>query len=317
MVILALHSAESGKPTSRVVEVGGGRQRELASVPGLADGVRVSPDQASVAFVDPSGALYVVPRIGGPPQEVARSASGWPMWSPNSSLIWAEHSGRTLMVRERSGARIATIATRDGSAGAVVGWDAQRRRPVVFVPGKSGVAGSLLEPDGKGGMTRVADGVRFAGSSSRGMLLLEPRSQSATRAAEPDPYRLSVTWSLVAVGSGKRAGVRTGLPSEHVALSHDGTRIAYSRMDKEAGVQLFVSKADGTAEKRVTSLPSSGGYVPVWSSDDRFIVFSAIQTQGSAPGKHLYQVDPASGKVRPLLAGPDKASTLGSVFAVR
>lgn len=316
-VILAEHGTQSGKPVSRIVEVSGGERRRVALVDGLVDGLRLSPDGRTLAFVEPSGSLFVITMAGGVPRRVAGAVSGWPTWSPAGALLWVERQGRRLTLREERRGKVAVSASWEGDAAAVAGWDAGRGLPLVFVPTGSRPTGALLSPDGRGGMTRVEDGVRFAGSRADAMLLLEAASQSTTRAAEPDPYRVSVTWSVVGVSGGRRSRIKADLPSDSVALSHDGKRIAYSRMDKKTGVQLFVSGTDGSAEKRLTSLPSCGGYVPVWSSDDRFIVFSAIQTQGTSPGKHVYEVDMKTGKSSPLLPGSDRASTFGSVFAVR
>lgn len=316
-VILAEHGTRSGKPVSRIVEIARGEQRRLALVPGLVDGVRLSPDGRTLAFVDASSALFVLPTAGGTPRRVAEDVSGWPSWSPSGSLLWVERHGRDLRLREQRGGTIESVASWEGGPAAVAGWDVGRGVPLVFAPEDPGHTGSLSVPDRRGGMTEVATGVRFVGTGPETMLLLEAKSRSTTRVAEPDPYRVSVTWSVVGVKERRRTTIKADLPSDSVALSHDGKRIAYSRMDEKAGVQLFVSAWDGTAEKRITSLPSCGGFVPAWSSDDRFIVFSTIQTQGSSPGRHLYQVDVETGKVSPVSPGADRASTFGSVFAVR
>jgi Tol biopolymer transport system component len=93
---------------------------------------------------------------------------------------------------------------------------------------------------------------------------------------------------------------RAGDPADYhdVALSPDGTRVAFSRGTQGAGLQIWILDLARGVQTRVTFLHESVRS-PVWSPDGRYLAFSSLS------GRSLYvQVVNAAGSAEPVFEGP-------------
>jgi TolB protein len=78
------------------------------------------------------------------------------------------------------------------------------------------------------------------------------------------------------------------------AWSHDGTRIAYTRMPTEAESEIHVMTADGEDDRLIADPNDSlEEYSPSWSPNDRYIAYHAYtQTESSSVVSGLFAVRP-------------------------
>jgi hypothetical protein len=78
------------------------------------------------------------------------------------------------------------------------------------------------------------------------------------------------------------------------AWSHDGTRIAYTRMPTEAESEIHVMTADGQDDRLIADPNDSlEEYSPSWSPNDRYIAYHAYtQTESSSVVSGLFAVRP-------------------------
>src|SRR5205823_131927 len=78
--------------------------------------------------------------------------------------------------------------------------------------------------------------------------------------------------------------------------SSDGRRIAFAS-SRTGNSALWVMRADGSHQRRLTGPPINGGLVPSWSPDDRHIAFSV--TTGPAHSE-IWRVDADGRNLRQL-----------------
>jgi Tol biopolymer transport system component len=163
---------------------------------------------------------------------------------------------------------------------------------IAFVTGYYGQGIELLSPDGSRsrGVPNSYGGIESETSSPT----WSPDGTHLDYAySVSDPSRgPNGVYSIGIDGSDRHLVVRDG---EDPALSPDGGRLAYVKVTWRGTYgddrDLFVSKADGNDEERLTSTPTLDETNPAWSPDGRTLAFEV----GTA---RIEQIDLPTGQVR-------------------
>jgi Tol biopolymer transport system component len=103
-----------------------------------------------------------------------------------------------------------------------------------------------------------------------------------------DSERIQQIFTVSPNATGARQLTSSAGQTQYPAWSSDGRRIAFTS-SRTGNPELWVMHADGTHQRRLTSPPIMGGFVPSWSPDDRHIVFSAMAGNPARP--EIWTVD--------------------------
>lgn len=248
-------------PELWVMSSDGTNQRRIATlVDSGSSAPSWSPDGSRLVFTTYEG-ITVADASGGRSPEVIRQGM-WPAWSPDGSAI--------AFVRPAPPQRPSlAIMAPDGSNERIVATDVDFLEPV-WSPDGSRIAFSKCEFDAEGRCHAALALVRADGTDER---VLAPGTTSSNASWSPDGSSLVFSGgfrrlSVVDVVSGRTTDL---VPEPHGGASPDWGprgRIAYTRLDDEAGASVWVVDADGTDGTRVHT-----GSNPDWSADGSRIVF--------------------------------------------
>ena len=315
--LVAYAAGSSLRMRIAVRPAGGGPPRWLTDGAANAWLPRWSPDGARVLFLSRGGA-FSVPAAGGPEREEVASRPGAMVrsatWSPHGREI-AYARGDSLLARTVGTSRTRLVATGadlhscswspDGASIACVSGNSFH----VTVGGVSGVGpmfGNLapsrivVVPGAGGGAVSVTDSVTLNQSpvwspSGRTLYFVSNRN------GRPDVYALDVR----ATARGEPVRVTTGIGAQSLALSADGSRIAYAAYSSTANVWALPipTHAPATPVTPASATPVTTGNQTVEgvrvSADGRWLVYDSDLGGNSA----IYRVPVAGGDVERLTHG--------------
>jgi hypothetical protein len=248
------------------------RRREQARIADRGAPARAPPDDAvsdpvrrKLLFVRPPGTVFMVDEDGTHEVRITDSTE------VNNAAAWAP-DGRRVLVSRQSEPRGIYAVNQDGTGMTQVtappsGWidhmPAALGEQIVFTRADSrGGLGTIYRVDLEGtGLTPLTRGAGQAAPSPNGDFLVFGR--------EDDLYLLDL-----------RSGGETRLPTTPKrytglgAISPDGSKILFTRIDPGRLEQIFVMNVDGTGTRRV----SRGDYydfLPRWSPDGTRIAFTS------------------------------------------
>ena len=214
------------------------------------------------------GDVYVMDEDGTHERRITKSLaarSGEPAWAPDGR--------RVIVTRVADQAQAIFVMNADGSGARQLtappaGWE--DHLPVAM---GAGVAFARAGPDGMSRIYRV----NLDGS---GLARLTSGPHDGNPAPSPDGSLLAYTSGSDVYMLDVRRGVSTRLthtPDRYragLAMSPDGTRIAFSRIDPGRLEQIFVMDVDGTHVRRV-SRGDWYDFLPRWSPDGQRIAFTS------------------------------------------
>lgn len=274
-----------------------------------------SPDGSTIAYHSSGrGGIWLVPRTGGAPRQVATFGSR-PSWSPDGRQLAFQGGAYTdpaASAFETFGPSSLWVVDVDGGTPRRVtqGWrpEGSHARPTWFRDGRrlffasQGVnTTSFWTVDLEtGALTRVLDvGARALDTT------LTPDGRAAYYVRMEEHFEL---WKLPLTPQGGAAGApqRVLAPSEldlrHVAIHPEGTQLAYVAMSTVGGLRSLPLHPDGVPagpSTRLAEETARSARRPSFSPDGRLVAFER-QSAGQPPG--LWLLDLAKTTVRPLTA---------------
>ena len=272
-----------------------------------------SPDGSTVAYHSSGrGGIWVVPRTGGTPRQVAPFGSR-PAWSPDGTRLAFQGGAYTepgASAFETFGPSSLWIVNVSGGAPRRVteGWrpEGSHSRPTWFPDGQRlffasqgiDVTTFWTVDLTSGALARVHEpGTRALDAS------LTPDGRAVYYVRMDDHFEL---WKLPLTATGAAAGQPQQVlpPGEldlrHVAIHPKGTQLAYVAMSTVAGLRSLPLHRDGVPSGpsiRLAEDAVRSARRPSFSPDARQVAFER-QSAGKPPGLWLF--DLAAGRVRPL-----------------
>jgi Tol biopolymer transport system component len=137
-------------------------------------------------------------------------------------------------------------------------------------------------------------GLAFMSAIAMGLKMARPVSESPSlKVAILPPPGVTITERAIAQG---------GSPARRLALSPDGTRLAFTAADRDGMIWLWVRRLDSLTPQRLEG--TQGAVYPFWSPDSQFIGFFA---EGPPRRSKLMKMDTSGGPPVMLceLAGPN------------
>ena len=241
-----------------------------------------SADSRSIVFVRSPGAgdadIYVMRADGRRKRALTRNGTfdGSPAWSPDGERV-AYLSGRrssgpfgavALMNADGSDNR---LLTRNGQSRSLA-WSPDGRR-LVFVQGRGGAAAYVADADGSDQRRVTPAGVTARPTWSpdgRRILVVARPGPSTVSLVFPSGLRRGI-YVVNADGTGLRLLTEELAYAAAPAWSPDGRRIAFDARRDDGPSEIYVMRADGSNQRRLTDDgPNSS---PVWSPTGRKIAF--------------------------------------------
>lgn len=300
----------------------GKERKTLFKHDGQVDGLSTSPDGKKFVFTVDGRQLYLSDINGKNRQLIDSLIQGWPRWSPDGSQIAyigldrsSENSKSVLVVygaNDRS-KKIIPLEKYSFSPCAVLDWYPDNKNVAVYAKGADLTSSSLVKVDtAKHKLHDIAKNAQLRGITVEGDLNI------VRVATDKDTADANAKWELWQgkAGNDLKKLFKDRLASNFATLSPDGKRVAYSKIDKKYGTQLFIADHNGKNEKRITELKEYIQFMPFWAPDKQSVVFSAVKQSGSDAGPYLYYYNEGTGKVNPVIKGKARPMHLGLIIAV-
>jgi Tol biopolymer transport system component len=217
-----------------------------------------SPDGSLIAFIaQPS--LYVIRPDGRGVRKLAGSADteGTPSWSPDSRRVVFAHDGQVL------------IAAVDGTGTRrVAGSSLDPRADPAWSPDSRWVAYAsgdiwIMRPDGSGAwnvtnlhFVPVEGTATTSGPGQGSRLVLKGRAHQED------------IWVVPTDGTAQRNLTNDPAMYRGIRRSPDGTKVAFTRLDRKKPTSVWVVNLDGSGKVRIAQ-----GTSPDWSPDGRALVY--------------------------------------------
>ncbi|MBS3909872.1 MAG: PD40 domain-containing protein [Actinobacteria bacterium] len=311
------------KSTVSIAALGDDKKEILFGENSRIDGLKASPDGAKFAYLFDYDRLFVADIAGKNRFFVDDVVFGWPTWSPDGKRLAyvkldysSGNSKSTVAIYnlETGKKKIMQLGKYADLGCVVLDWYPDGESVTVFAGGESMSSSTLFEVNVDNGKTKdIAKNAQSRGFTPSGYL-------NVVRAVNSSDTPNSVTggWELWQGKDGRnlKEVIKGALPSNFVTLSHDGEKLVYRKNYKKYGNQLFIADSDGNNEKRITDLDKYTELLPLWSPDDKYIVFSAVKVRDHQPGAHLYYYDTETGKVSTVIKGSKEPMNLGVIFSV-
>jgi hypothetical protein len=266
-----------------------------ASRPVIALASPVSPVAPARLLFNRPGDVYMMDADGTNEVRITNSPQAW-----NEAPAWAPDGKRILLSRDVAGARAIFVVNPDSGdmyqlTAPPPGW-----HDAIPVALANGVVFKRSDPGGRSGIYRID----LDGTGLR-QLTPGPRDEDAAPSSRGDflVYRRANDIALLDLRTGTVRQL-TNTPTVYkagLAVSPDGTKIAFTRTDPGRLEQIFVMDVDGGNVRRV-SRGDDYDYLPRWSPDGERIVFTSHRDGSSG----IYSMRIDGSDVRDLSRTPGR-----------